>query len=148
MKRHLQPLEVKKHEKKTHVWKLKKALYDLRRHPWDNIYMRILNIAQSDEDLKLCHKVEYESLQRMKSSQMGVRRNFEKVQYRGSWYLVTLDIKGSYLSLQYIMFECIEYERKKNNDALLQRESLQNILRFDMVWQDWKLTNGSRIYSE
>ena len=40
MKRHLQPLEVKTHDNKTHVCKLKKALYELRRHPWDNIYMR------------------------------------------------------------------------------------------------------------
>ena len=30
------------HVKKTHVCKLKKALYELRRHPWDNTYMRIL----------------------------------------------------------------------------------------------------------
>ena len=36
MKRHLQPLEVKMHEKQTHVCKLKKALYKLRRNPWDN----------------------------------------------------------------------------------------------------------------
>ena len=45
MKRHLQPLEVKTHDRKTHVCKLKKALYELRRHPWDNTYMRSLKIT-------------------------------------------------------------------------------------------------------
>ena len=62
---------VEAHDKKTHVCKLKKTLYKLRRHPWDNTYMRSLN--------------------KMTSSQMGARRNFEKVQDRGSWYPVTLD---------------------------------------------------------
>ena len=38
-------LEVKTHDKKIHVWKLKKSLYELRRHPWDNAYMRSLNIT-------------------------------------------------------------------------------------------------------
>ena len=42
MKRHLYPLEVKTHDRKTHVCKLKKALYEPRRHPWDNTYMRSL----------------------------------------------------------------------------------------------------------
>ena len=42
MKRHLQPLEVKTHDRQTHVCKSKKALYELIRHPWDNTYMRIL----------------------------------------------------------------------------------------------------------
>ena len=40
-----QPLGVETHERKTHVYKLKKALYELRRHPWDNTYMRSLNIT-------------------------------------------------------------------------------------------------------
>ena len=44
----------------------------------------------------------------MTSSQMGVRRNFEKVQDRRSWYLV---------SLQYKMFQCIEYGRQGEYDA-------------------------------
>ena len=44
----------------------------------------------------------------MTSTQMGVRRTFEKVQDRGSWYPV---------SLQYIMFHCIEYERQRKYDA-------------------------------
>ena len=79
----MKPLEVETHDRKTHVCKLKKALYELKRHPWDNTY--------SDEDLNLCYKVEYEFLYRMTSSQMGVRRIFEKVQDRGSWYTVTLD---------------------------------------------------------
>ena len=39
---------------------------------------------------------------------MGVRRNFEKVQGRGSWYPV---------SLQYRMFQCIEYGRQREYDA-------------------------------
>ena len=30
------------HDKKNHVCKLNKALYELRRHPWDNTYMRSL----------------------------------------------------------------------------------------------------------
>ena len=40
---------------------------------------------------------------------MGVRRNFEKVQDKGSWYPV---------SLQYRMFQCIEYRRQREYDAL------------------------------
>ena len=35
MKRHLQPVGVEAHYRKTHVCKLKKALYELRRKPWD-----------------------------------------------------------------------------------------------------------------
>ena len=59
---------------------------------------------------------------------MGARRTFEKVQDRGYWYPVTLDgyIEycriGSYLSLHYIMFQYIEYERQRENDAPLQRK--------------------------
>ena len=30
------PMGVETHDKHTHVFKFKKALYDLRRHPWDN----------------------------------------------------------------------------------------------------------------
>ena len=37
-----------------------------------------------------------------------MRRNFEKVQDRGSWYPV---------SLQYKMFQCIEYGRQREYDA-------------------------------
>ena len=77
-KRHLRPLEVKTHDRQTHVCKLKKVLYKLRRNPWDNTYMKSLNITYSDEDLNLCYKVEDESLQRMTSSQMGVRRTFSR----------------------------------------------------------------------
>ena len=33
-----QPLGDETHDKKTHVCKLKKALYELRRHPWDTTY--------------------------------------------------------------------------------------------------------------
>ena len=46
-KRHLQPPEVKTHDRKTHVCKLKKALYELIRHPWDKTYsyMRSLKIT-------------------------------------------------------------------------------------------------------
>ena len=39
---------------------------------------------------------------------MGARRTFEKVQDRGSWYPV---------SLQYKMFQCIEYGRQREYDA-------------------------------
>ena len=41
------PLGFKTHDKKTHVCKLKKALYELKRHPWDSTYnyMRRLNIT-------------------------------------------------------------------------------------------------------
>ena len=46
----------------THVYKLNKALYELRRHQWDKTYMRSLKITQSDEDLNLCYKVEDEIL--------------------------------------------------------------------------------------
>ena len=56
------PLGFKTHDLKTHVQKLKKALYELRRNPWDNTYMRSLNITYSDEDINLCYKVEYERL--------------------------------------------------------------------------------------
>ena len=52
-------------------------------------------------------------------SQMGARRTFEKVQDRGSWYPVILD---GYIELQYKMFQFIEYERQRENDAPLQRE--------------------------
>ena len=31
-----QPLGVETHDRQTHVCKLKKALYKLRRNPWDN----------------------------------------------------------------------------------------------------------------
>ena len=55
-------MEVKTHDRQTHVCKLKKALYELRRHPWDNTYMRSLEITLSDEDLNLCYKVEDEIL--------------------------------------------------------------------------------------
>ena len=44
----------------------------------------------------------------MTSSQMDVRRTFEKVQDRGSWYPV---------ALQYRMFQCIEYRRQREYDA-------------------------------
>ena len=40
-----QPLGIETHVRKTHVCKLKKALYELRRHPWDNTYMRSLKIT-------------------------------------------------------------------------------------------------------
>ena len=40
-----QPLGDEKHDRKTHVCKLKKALYELIRHLWDNTYMRILKIT-------------------------------------------------------------------------------------------------------
>ena len=38
---------VETHDKQTHVCKLMKALYELRRHPWDSTYtyMRSLNIT-------------------------------------------------------------------------------------------------------
>ena len=41
-----QPLGVETHDMKTHVYKLKKALYELRRNPWDRTYsyIRILKI--------------------------------------------------------------------------------------------------------
>ena len=39
------PLGVETHDRKTHVCKLKKALYKLKRHPWDNTYMRSLKIT-------------------------------------------------------------------------------------------------------
>ena len=42
MKRHLQPVGFERHDRKNHVCKLKKALYELRRHPWDNTYMKSL----------------------------------------------------------------------------------------------------------
>ena len=41
------PLGVETHDRQTHVCKLKKALYELGRHPWDStyIYMRNLKIT-------------------------------------------------------------------------------------------------------
>ena len=59
-----QPLGVETHDRKTYVCKLKKALYELRRHPWDNTYsyMKSLKITYSDEDINLCYKVEDEIL--------------------------------------------------------------------------------------
>ena len=64
----MRPLEVKTHDRKTHVCKLKKAMYKLRRHPWDNTYMRILKITYSDEGINLFYKVEGEIPYRMTSS--------------------------------------------------------------------------------
>ena len=44
----------------------------------------------------------------------------KKVQDRGSWYPVTLDgYIEIYLSLHYRMFQYIEYERQRENDASL-----------------------------
>ena len=43
------------------MYKLKKALYELRRNPWNNTYMRSLKITWSDEDLNLCYKVKDEN---------------------------------------------------------------------------------------
>ena len=57
-----QSLGLDTHDRNTHVCKLKKALYKLRKHPWDNTYMRILKITKSDEDINLFYKVEDESL--------------------------------------------------------------------------------------
>ena len=56
------PLGDETHDRKTHVCKLKKALYKLRRHPWDNTYMRSLNITNIVEDINLFYKVEDKSL--------------------------------------------------------------------------------------
>ena len=54
MKRLFQPLGVETHDRKTHVRKLKKAFYDLRRHPWDNTYMRsLMNILTFATRLKM-----------------------------------------------------------------------------------------------
>ena len=39
------PLGVETHDRQTHVCKLKKALYELRRHPWDNTHMKSLKIT-------------------------------------------------------------------------------------------------------
>ena len=39
------PLGFETHDRYTHVCKLKNALYDIERHPWDNTHMRILNIT-------------------------------------------------------------------------------------------------------
>ena len=58
----MQPVGVEAHDRKTHVYKLKKALYELRRHTSDNTYMRRLNITYSDEYLNLFYKVEHEIL--------------------------------------------------------------------------------------
>ena len=33
------------HDRHNHVCKWNKALYELRRHPWDNTYMRRLKIT-------------------------------------------------------------------------------------------------------
>ena len=39
------PLGVETHNIKMHMCKLNKALYELRRNPWDNTYMRSLKIT-------------------------------------------------------------------------------------------------------
>ena len=39
-----QPLGVETHGRKTHACKLKKALYKLRRHPWDRTYSYIRSL--------------------------------------------------------------------------------------------------------
>ena len=39
-----QPLGVETHDMKTHVCKLKKALYELKRNPWDRTYSHIRSL--------------------------------------------------------------------------------------------------------
>ena len=39
-----QPLGVEIHDRQTHVCKLKKALYELKRHPWDRTYSYIRSL--------------------------------------------------------------------------------------------------------
>ena len=39
------PLGVETQDRKNHLCKLKKFVYELRRHPWDNTYMRSLKIT-------------------------------------------------------------------------------------------------------
>ena len=79
MKRHLWPVGVEAHDKKTHVCKLKKTLYELRRHPWDNTYMRSL-VKILNFDTRLIKDAKFTD---------GCKKNAFK--YRGSWYPVTLD---------------------------------------------------------
>ena len=55
-------MEIETRDSQTHVWKLKKALHELRRNPCDNTYMRNLKITKSDEYLNLSYKVEDENL--------------------------------------------------------------------------------------
>ena len=64
------PLGVETHDMQTHVCNLKKAVHELRRHPWDNTYnyMRRLRITYSDGDLNLFYKVEDGSIQRTRNS--------------------------------------------------------------------------------
>ena len=38
----MHPVGVEAHDRQTHVCKLKKALYELRKHPWDKTYMMSL----------------------------------------------------------------------------------------------------------
>ena len=58
-----QRLGFETNDKKNHVWKLKKALYNINENPWDSTYnyMRSLKITYSDEYFKLCYKVEDEN---------------------------------------------------------------------------------------
>ena len=76
-----QPLGFETHERHNHVYKLKKALYEFKKNPWDSTYsyMRSLRITHSDGYLNLCYKFEYGNLQRMRSSYLGVRGTFNKV---------------------------------------------------------------------
>ena len=39
-----EPLGFETHDKKTHVWKLKKALYKLKMHPCDSTYSYIRSL--------------------------------------------------------------------------------------------------------
>ena len=78
-------------------------MYEVKRNPWDKTYMMsLMNILTFATRL-------------IKDDKLDVRRTFEKVQDRGSWYPMILD--GYYLSLQYIMFQCIEYGRQREYDA-------------------------------
>ena len=72
-----------------------KDLHMLRRNPWGNTY-NDLSITQSDGYLHLCYKVEYGNLHRTRSSQIGVRETFKKVEDGRSGYPVILrdDIDG------------------------------------------------------
>ena len=67
MKIHLHPVGVEAHERKTHVCRLKKTLYEFRRHPWDNTYMMsLMNIltfvTRLIKDRRTFEKVQIEDL--------------------------------------------------------------------------------------
>ena len=66
---------VEAHDRKTHVCKLKRTLYKLRRHPWDNTYMRSLKIPRVMKILTFATRLKMNPIEDDKLTD-GCEKNF------------------------------------------------------------------------